>query len=196
MIQKLSLEIITIAPSVAQNQSYTVVLGEVKGTRRLPIVIGGTEAQAIVLALENMTPSRPLTHDLIRNILNTFDVIIREVVISNLVDGIFYAQLVCIKDGEEFIIDSRTSDALALAVRYGCPIYIYGNILDSVGVEYMDMGDEPASREPEPEEEQEGSDYSIYTVKELEVLLNEALSEENYEKAARVRDELNKRGKK
>jgi uncharacterized protein len=193
-MNKVQLEIINIAPSVAQNHSYAVVLSEVKGNRRLPIVIGSTEAQAIALALENMTPARPLTHDLIKNILNTFDVIVREIVISNLMDGVFYAQLICLKDNEEHIIDSRTSDALALAVRYGCPIYIYGHILDSVGMEHLDM-----STEEEPMEgfavtaEEEASDLSLYTKNELEMLLKEALTNEDYERAAKVRDEMKKR---
>lgn len=195
-MNKVQLEIINIAPSVAQNHSYAVVLSEVKGSRRLPIVIGSTEAQAIALALENLTPARPLTHDLIRNILNTFDVIIREIVISNLLDGIFYSQLICIRDGEEYIIDSRTSDALALAVRYGCPIYIYGNILESAGMEHFDMGTEDEEIEGFPavqEEEEEASDLSLYTKNELEILLKEALTNEDYERAAKVRDEMKRR---
>jgi bifunctional DNase/RNase len=195
---KLALQIINITPSVAQNQSYAVVLGEIKGKRRLPIVIGIAEAQAIAMALENMVPPRPLTHDLIKNILTTFDVHVREVLINNLTEGVFYSQLICDKDGEEYIIDSRTSDALAIAVRYGCPIYIYGHILESAGVEYMDSEDDdsddliPAVKY---EVEDEPSDYSIYTAAELDAILKEALDSEDYERAARIRDEMKKRGK-
>jgi bifunctional DNase/RNase len=195
-MNKIALEIITIAPSVAQNQSYAVILGEIKGKRRLPIVIGMSEAQAIAMAMENMTPGRPLTHDLIKNILTTFDTIIKEVLINNLLEGVFYAQLICDKDGEEYIIDSRTSDALAMAVRFGCPIYIYSHIMDSAGMEYVESGDEDESEEPqEMFQEEEPSDYGIYTSKELDALLKEALENEDYEKAARVRDEMKRRAK-
>lgn len=197
-MNKLALQIINITPSVAQNQSYAVVLGEIKGKRRLPIVIGIAEAQAIAMALENMIPPRPLTHDLIKNILTTFDVQVREVLINNLTEGVFYSQLICDKDGEEYIIDSRTSDALAIAVRYGCPIYIYGHILESAGVEFMeseeDESDEIASAS-KYEIEEEPSDYSIYTSAELDAILKEALESEDYERAARIRDEMKKRGK-
>jgi uncharacterized protein len=195
-MNKIALEIITIAPSVAQNQSYAVILGEIKGKRRLPIVIGMSEAQAIAMAMENMTPGRPLTHDLIKNILTTFDTIIKEVLINNLLEGVFYAQLICDKDGEEYIIDSRTSDALAMAVRFGCPIYIYSHIMDSAGMEYVESGDEDESEEPQDMfQEEEPSDYGIYTSKELDALLKEALENEDYEKAARVRDEMKRRAK-
>ena len=112
-MEKLELEIVALSHSVTQSHNYAVVLGEMKGQRRLPIVIGGFEAQAIAVAMERMTPNRPLTHDLFKNTLDTFDVELKEVVINNLLDGIFYAQLVCVRDGEEFVIDSRTSDAIA-----------------------------------------------------------------------------------
>jgi len=197
MVNKILLEIITITPSITQNNSFAVVLGETRGNRRLPIVIGSSEAQAIAVALENMTPPRPLTHDLIKNLLTTFDISIKEVIISRLLDGIFFSQLVCEREGQEEIVDSRTSDAIALAIRYGCPIYIYSSILDSAGMELMDMEEDTAEelQEREQPEETSVSDFSVYTSKELEVLLNEALDNEDYEKAARVRDELNKRRK-
>ena len=194
-MNKIALEIITIAPSVAQNQSYAVILGEIKGKRRLPIVIGMSEAQAIAMAMENMTPGRPLTHDLIKNILTTFDTSIKEVLINNLLEGVFYAQLICDKDGDEYIIDSRTSDALAMAVRFGCPIYIYSHILDSAGMEYVESEEEGTDEPQDMFEEEEPSDYGIYTAKELDALLREALESEDYEKAARVRDEMKRRAK-
>lgn len=194
-MNKIALEIITIAPSVAQNQSYAVILGEIKGKRRLPIVIGMSEAQAIAMAMENMTPGRPLTHDLIKNILSTFDTSIKEVLINNLLEGVFYAQLICDKDGDEYIIDSRTSDALAMAVRFGCPIYIYSHILDSAGMEYVESEEEGTDEPQDMFEEEEPSDYGIYTAKELDALLREALESEDYEKAARVRDEMKRRAK-
>jgi uncharacterized protein len=194
-MNKIALEIITIAPSVAQNQSYAVILGEIKGKRRLPIVIGMSEAQAIAMAMENMTPGRPLTHDLIKNILTTFDTTIKEVLINNLLEGVFYAQLICDKDGDEYIIDSRTSDALAMAVRFGCPIYIYSHIMDSAGMEYVESEEDDSGEPQDIFEEEEPSDYGIYTAKELDALLREALESEDYEKAARVRDEMKRRAK-
>ena len=121
-MKKIRLDIVTLSHSVTQSHNYAVILGEQNGKRRLPVVIGGFEAQAIAVALENMTPNRPLTHDLFKNTLDIFDIQCVEVVINNLIDGIFYAQMVCHKSGEYFEVDSRTSDAIAMAVRFGCPI--------------------------------------------------------------------------
>lgn len=202
-MKKVELEIINITQGFTQHHSYAVVLGEVKGKRRLPIVIGAAEAQAIAVALENMPPARPLTHDLFKTMMDTFNIFLSEVVITNLMDGVFYSKLICIFNGEEHEIDSRTSDAIALAIRFGCPIYIYGNILETSGIVLME---EPESEESELSEEfstvsssakpeKEKTDYSIYTQKELEKLINEALANEDYEKAAAIRDELNKREK-
>lgn len=200
IVKKVELEIINITQGFTQHHSYAVVLGEVKGKRRLPIVIGAAEAQAIAVALENMPPARPLTHDLFKTMMDTFNIFLSEVVITNLMDGVFYSKLICIFNGEEHEIDSRTSDAIALAIRFGCPIYIYGNILETSGIVLME---EPESEIQEPVEEysavstsgKERTDYSIYTYKELEKLLNDALANEDYEKAAAIRDELNKREK-
>ncbi|MEL6390989.1 MAG: bifunctional nuclease family protein, partial [Bacteroidota bacterium] len=119
---KIQLDIVALSHSVTQSHNYAVVLGETGGQRRLPVVIGGFEAQAIAVAMEQMAPNRPLTHDLFKNTLETFDIDLREVVINNLLDGVFYAKLICDKDGTEYEIDSRTSDAIALAVRFDCPI--------------------------------------------------------------------------
>lgn len=198
-MNKLALKIIKVAPSVGHNYTHAVVLGEIKGKRRLPIVIGFAEAQAITVILDKMTTPRPLTHDLIKNILNTFDIHLKEVLISNLVEGVFYSQLICEKDGEEYIIDSRTSDALAIAIRCKCPIYIYGHIMDSAGIEIMGEEDYDENDEmvfvSSNESEEESSDYSIYNTYELETMLKEALDNEDYEKAARIRDEIKKRSK-
>lgn len=131
---KIELDIVAISHSVSQSHNYAVVLSEINGNRRLPIVIGGFEAQAIAVAMERMAPNRPLTHDLFKNTLETFDVGLQEVIISNLLDGIFYARLICERNGEIFEIDSRTSDAIALAVRFNCPIYTYEFIMESAGV--------------------------------------------------------------
>ena len=133
-MKKIELEIVALSHSITQTHSYAVVLGEVNGLRRLPIVIGGFEAQAIAVALERMNPSRPLTHDLMKNFMLAFNVDLLEVVINDLQEGIFYSKLVCTSENDTVEIDSRTSDALALAVRFGCPIYTYDNILDSAGI--------------------------------------------------------------
>ncbi|MFN8261423.1 MAG: bifunctional nuclease family protein [Chitinophagales bacterium] len=202
-MKKVELEIINITQGFTQHHSYAVVLGEVKGNRRLPIVIGAAEAQAIAVAIENMPPARPLTHDLFKTMMDTFNIFLSEVVITNLMDGVFYSKLICIFNGEEHEIDSRTSDAIALAIRFGCPIYIYGNILETSGIVLMEETEEEEFPETETSTETaparksaaEKSDYSIYTQKELEKLMNDALANEDYEKAAAIRDELNKREK-
>lgn len=132
--KKIQLDIIALSHSVTQSNNYAVVLGEVKGNRRLPIVIGGYEAQAIAVSMERMVPNRPLTHDLFKNTLDTFNIRIVEIVISDLIEGIFFAQLICEREGDVFEVDSRTSDALAMAVRFDCPIYTFDHIMDSAGV--------------------------------------------------------------
>ena len=195
-MNKIELEIVAISQSFTQNHSYAVVLGETMGKRRLPIVIGGSEAQAIAVAMENMNPSRPLTHDLIKSIFDNFDIILKEVVINNLLDGVFFAKLICLKDRQEFEIDSRSSDAIALAVRFGCPIYTYETILDSAGIILEETAE--TSNKPfvvQEETKKAKTDYSIYTLKELNKLLSDSLENEDYEKAASVRDEISKRGK-
>jgi len=187
-MNKIELEIVAISQSFTQNHSYAVVLGETIGKRRLPIVIGGSEAQAIAVAMENMNPSRPLTHDLIKSIFDNFDIVLKEVVINNLLDGV--------KDRQEFEIDSRSSDAIALAVRFGCPIYTYETILDSAGIILEETAE--TSNKPfvvQEETKKAKTDYSIYTLKELNKLLSDSLENEDYEKAASVRDEISKRGK-
>jgi len=186
--KKIQLEIVALSHSVTQSNNYAVVLGEKKGNRRLPIVIGGYEAQAIAVSMERMVPNRPLTHDLFKNTLDTFNIQIVEIIISDLVEGIFYAQLVCERNGEVYEVDSRTSDALAMAVRFDCPIFTYEHILETAGVVL----------ETDPEEEEEGaveedSSYTSRSSEELARMLEEALQEENYEKAAQIRDEIKKR---
>jgi len=133
-MKKIELEIIAISHSITQTQSYAVVLGEVNGSRRLPIVIGGFEAQAIAVALEKMNPSRPLTHDLMKNFLVAFGIDLHEVIINDLQEGVFYSKLVCSNEQDTIEIDSRTSDAIAMAVRFGCPIYTFEHILQNAGI--------------------------------------------------------------
>jgi hypothetical protein len=169
-------------------------MGEVEGNRRLPIVIGGFEAQAIAVAMEHMTPSRPLTHDLLKNVLDTFDIEVTEIVISDLIEGVFHAKIVCNQHGREFEIDSRTSDALALAVRFSCPIYTFESILEAAGVRI----DEPEPGEAEPSKDTERPrrrrrGYAEYSLDDLNAMLEKVIGEEDYEKAAKIRDEIKKR---
>jgi bifunctional DNase/RNase len=197
-MKKIELEIVALSHSVAQSHNYAVVLGEKTGSRRLPIVIGSFEAQAIAVALERMSPNRPLTHDLFKNALDTFHIRLSEVVINNLLDGIFYARLVCEKDGEMIEIDSRTSDALALAARFRCPVYTYDFILDTAGIVFEDTVSETEGAE-EPEEGSLSSTSSnplaSYSLEALMRMLDEVLEEENYERAAQIRDEIERRKK-
>ena len=196
-MKKTELEIVALSHSITQTQSYAVVLGEVNGLRRLPIVIGGFEAQAIAVALERMSPSRPLTHDLMKNFMMAFNVDLHEIIINDLQEGIFYSKLVCSSDNDTVEIDSRTSDALALAVRFGCPIYTYDHILDQAGV-LMD-------EELKPMQEQHGdaipagsgSTENLHglSLEELNTLLAEVLENEDYIRAIAIRDEIKSRGK-
>lgn len=199
-MKKIKLDIVGLSYSQTQSGAYALVLGEVSGRRRLPIIIGGFEAQAIAIEIEKMSPSRPLTHDLFKSLTLHFNVIIEEVIIYNLVDGIFFAKLICTDGKKTAEIDARTSDAIALAVRYQCPIYTYEFILASAGI--MIEGTDFAFLENiEPSDDAEKVNienaikggYSSYTETELRDMLDKALAEENYEKAARIRDELSKR---
>src|SRR5678810_1129721 len=165
-MKKIELEIVALSHSITQTHSYAVVLGEVNGLRRLPIVIGGFEAQAIAVALEKMQPSRPLTHDLMKNFMTAFNIELHEIIISDLQEGIFYSKLVCSSDNYTIDIDSRTSDALALAVRFGCPVYTYENILENAGIL---MEDESKQKKSEiPVQEPGSSGYRDLTKMSLE----------------------------
>lgn len=199
-MKKIELEIVALSHSITQTHSYAVVLGEVNGLRRLPIVIGGFEAQAIAVALEKMQPSRPLTHDLMKNFMNAFDVTLHEIIICDLQEGIFYSKLICSTDNDTVEIDSRTSDAIALAVRFGCPIYTYENILESAGIMMEDAGGAKKKKaKQEVMVEEEGptgnEDLKTMTLEELNNLLNEVLDNEDYIRAIAIRDEINSRGK-
>lgn len=188
-MNKVSLEIVAISHSVSQSHNYAVILGEVEGSRRLPIVIGGFEAQGIAIAVEKMTPNRPLTHDLFKATLDNFGIIIREVVINDLLDGIFYAQLICDQNGDISVIDSRTSDAIAMAVRFNCPIYTYDFILDQAGVEMDSDKNEPLT----PARSMQKPGISSLSIDELESQLEKAIEMEDYETAAKLRDEITNR---
>jgi bifunctional DNase/RNase len=201
-MKKIELEIVALSHSITQTHSYAVVLGEVNGLRRLPIVIGGFEAQAIAVALEKMNPSRPLTHDLMKNFLNAFSIDLHEIIICDLQEGIFYSKLVCSSENDTIEIDSRTSDALALAVRFGCPIYTYENILESAGILMEDTGTGTKKKKGKQEvmvEEQGNTgneDLKTMSIEELETLLNDVLESEDYIRAIAIRDEINSRKRK
>ncbi len=199
-MNKIGLEIIGLSYSQTQSGAYALVLGEKDGNRRLPIIIGGFEAQAIAIELENMTPSRPLTHDLFKTFASTFDIKIKEVIIYNLVEGIFFAKLICNQDGKEVEIDARTSDAIALAVRFNCPVYTFEFILSSAGIILDEDSDGLNFEEDVPSDEEiselvdeNPNDFSKKSTNDLEQLLNEAIQQEDYERASIIRDEINKR---
>jgi uncharacterized protein len=201
-MKKIELEIVALSHSITQTHSYAVVLGEVNGLRRLPIVIGGFEAQAIAVALEKMQPSRPLTHDLMKNFMNAFAIDLHEIIICDLQEGIFYSKLVCSSDNDTVEIDSRTSDAIALAVRFGCPIFTYENILESAGIlmEDSSAGGKKKKARQEAMVEEQGStgneDLKTMSLEELNTLLTEVLDSEDYIRAIAIRDEINSRKKK
>lgn len=197
-MKKIELEIIALTHSVTQTHSYAVVLGEVNGTRRLPIVIGGFEAQAITVALENMRPSRPLTHDLMKNMMKSFGVDLQEIIINDLNEGIFFSKLICFNDNEVIEIDSRTSDAIAIAVRFNCPIFTYESILENAGItmeESFGQKESPVETVTNLAADDDNSDLSKLTLAELNELLDEVLENEDYIKAIEIRDEINKRKK-
>ncbi|MDY0780789.1 bifunctional nuclease family protein [Tenacibaculum sp. IB213877] len=194
-----------ISYSQTQSGAYALVLSEMEGTRTLPIIIGAFEAQSIAIALEKeIRPPRPLTHDLFKTFADTFKIEVKQIIIHKLVDGVFFSSLVCERDGAEEVIDARTSDAIALAVRFQAPIFTYENILDKAGI-YLKMDEEllDDAQEEELEEEDEleidfeqessVSDFSTLSLQELHKQLNEAVTNENYELAAKIRDEISKR---
>lgn len=195
---KIKLEILGLSYSQTQTGAYALVLGESEGKRRLPIIIGNFEAQAIAIELEHMKPSRPLTHDIFKTFADTFEVQVSEVIVYNLLEGIFFAKLICQKAGEEPIeIDTRTSDAIALAVRFKCPIYTYEFILSSAGIildddEIESLGDDSPSSDESP-----GSNtaYGSMSMDELESELSQAIDNEDYEKASQLHDEIKRRKK-
>lgn len=199
-MKKIELEIVALSHSITQTQSYAVVLGEVNGLRRLPIVIGGFEAQAIAVALEKMNPSRPLTHDLMKNFMVAFSIDLHEIIISDLQEGIFFSKLICSTEHETIEIDSRTSDAIALAVRFGCPIYTYEKIMDGAGIVMDDKGEAPSENVPEAvggttQESTQTPDLKSLSLDELNTLLNDVLEHEDYVRAIAIRDEINSRKK-
>ncbi|MDA9056971.1 bifunctional nuclease family protein [Flavobacteriaceae bacterium] len=196
-----------ISYSQTQSGAYALILSEVDGQRKLPIVIGAFEAQSIAIALEKeIQPPRPLTHDLFKNFSDRFDIVVKQVIIHKLVDGVFYASLICERDKVEEIIDARTSDAIALALRFSAPIFTYKNILEKAGI-ILKTDSKNEDDEDQPEdvllfndlefetEEVETTDdgYASKSIKELQELLTKAVADEDYETAAKLRDEISKR---
>ena len=199
----IQLNIKGISYSQTQSGAYALVLSEVEGTRTLPIIIGAFEAQSIAIALETeIRPPRPLTHDLFKTFSDRFLITVKEVIIHKLVDGVFFSSLICEKDGVEETIDTRTSDAIAIAVRFQAPIYTYENILEKAGI-YLKIEEELSIKETsEPEEDsleleelviKKDNDFSDLSMQELNNKLNAAVANENYELAAKIRDEISKR---
>lgn len=195
-MKKIKLDIVGLSYSQTQSGAYALVLGEINGRRRLPIIIGSFEAQAIAIEIEKMTPSRPLTHDLFKSLSSAFHITIQEIIIYNLVDGIFYAKLIC-TDGKKISeIDARTSDAIAIAVRFDCPIYTYEFILATAGIviegnEFVFLDN--IEQNQEEKTASPALNYSSLSDNELKEKLKDALSEEAYERAAKIRDELSRR---
>jgi len=199
-VKKIKLEIIALSYSQTQSGAYALVLGEANGKRRLPVIIGGYEAQAIAIQIENMKPSRPLTHDLMKTFAESFNIVITEVVIYKIVEGIFYAKLVANNVQQTTEIDARTSDGIAMALRFDCPIYTYESILSTYGVVLDDdnnklenIGDASLEVEENKNDLLGLNDFSHINTEDLQMLLQSALEEEDYEKASRIRDELNDR---
>jgi len=192
-----------ISYSQTQTGAYALILSEESGDKKLPIIIAKAEAQSIAIALEdNIKPPRPLTHDLFKSLADKFSIVVKEVIIHKLVDGVFFSSLVCVRGEEEVLLDSRTSDAVALAIRFNAPIYTYKVILDQAGINLSVHQEKVAPKIEEDSEfvveleealEKGDAQYSSLTIEELNHLLEVAISEEDYEKAAKLRDEIDKR---
>lgn len=208
-MEKIKLEILGLSSSQSHTGSFALVLGEETGNRRLPIIIGMFEAQAIAIEIEKINPNRPMTHDLFKSFAMNFNFTVEEIVISDLKEGVFFAKIVCSDSVKTVEIDSRPSDAIAVGLRFNVPIFTYENILSEAGIVLNDLDDEgekEKDKEKKPKAKQEkvpkekdpkatnpADPYKNSTVDQLKVLLDDALAKEDYEKAARIRDELNKR---
>jgi hypothetical protein len=195
-MQKIKLIISALSYSQTQSGAYALMLTEVGGKRKLPIVIGGFEAQAIAVELEKMKPNRPLTHDLFKSFAVAYEIEVKEIIIYKFEEGIFFAKIVCLKDGVLTEIDSRTSDAIAIGVRFDCPIFTFDNILKDAGTlidDEFDQDDLDDADEDELEFSPEGNTLVVTSKEDLESMLKEALDNEDYEAASKIRDEIQKR---
>jgi len=189
-MNKVTLEIKELLYSQGSSGAYVLIMEDKTSRRQLPIVIGTSEAQSIALGLEGNQPSRPLTHDLFKRFALNYDVDLTEVVITRFLDGVFYATLICKQGDDISMIDARPSDAIALAVRFGCPISAYESVMQEAGIETEDL-DKVEEPNPEPSEEAQSDNLEDLSVEQLQQLLDIAIEEENYEKAAELRDLIN-----
>jgi bifunctional DNase/RNase len=195
-MKRVKLNVLGISYSQTQSGAYALVLIEDKGERRIPIIIGGFEAQAIVIKLENLDPPRPLTHDLFKSFADKFDITVKEVFIYKLEEGVFFSTLVCSNGSKNYSIDSRTSDAVALALRFSCPIYITEEILEKAGIIINPSEPAPGTgTDNGPLFEAETGKYDSYSDEELYKMIDDAIKTEDYERAASIRDEIEKRKK-
>jgi len=194
-MDKIQLQILGIS-SGHTSTSYTLILEEMNGARKLPVIIGAFEAQAIAIEIEKIVPVRPMTHDLIKAFAESFHISIKEVLIHRLQEGVFYASIICSSGDDVHQIDARTSDAIALALRFKCPIYTYETIMQEAGIILSDLEGEmrPVSETEEEKKPKSKADLTTYKSEELEKMLEEALDTENYVLAAKIRDEIKKRG--
>ncbi|NJN26389.1 MAG: hypothetical protein HC819_10635 [Cyclobacteriaceae bacterium] len=199
-MDKIKLEILGLSSSQSQAGSFALVLGEKPGKRRLPIIIGMFEAQAIAIEIEKIIPNRPMTHDLFKSFAASFDFVIKEILISDLKEGVFFAKLICENEHKTIEIDSRPSDAIAIGLRFNAPIYTYETILTEAGIELSEEEDEPDIQQEQEKikPKKEKSSSSPDKLKDLKMeklhdMLNKAIEQEDYEKAAKIRDEINRR---
>jgi len=196
-MKRVKLKVMGISYSQTQSGAYALILIEENGERRIPIIIGGFEAQAIVIKLENLDPPRPLTHDLFKKFADEFNISVTEVMIYKLEEGVFFSKLVCNNGVKTYSIDSRTSDAVAIALRFGCAIYITEDILDKAGITISPTDSEiSVSNEADAIFETGSTKYESYSDEELYKIIDEAVKTEDYERAAAIRDEFEKRKKK
>jgi len=197
-MEKIRLNILGLSVSQSQSGAYALVLAEENGDRRIPIIIGPIEAQSIAIQLEGLKPPRPLTHDLFKQLATAFNIEVTEIIIYKLEEGIFYSELICMRNEKQIIIDSRTSDAVALSLRFNCPIYTTEEIIARAGIviEFEnEQGQEEWHQSVSDEPLRGKHEYEKYTSAELNQMLNNAVSSEDYEKASAIRDEINRRKK-
>jgi bifunctional DNase/RNase len=201
-VKKIKLEILGLSSSQSQTSSFALVLGETEGNRRLPIIIGMFEAQAIAIEIEKIIPNRPMTHDLFKSFANNFHFTVEEIIISDLKEGVFFAKIVCSDGLKKMEVDARPSDAIAIGLRFDSPIFTYENILAEAGIVLTDEAEEETQEkkaEPKQRAKKEvatakrAEDFKNYSVERLNELLKEAIDKEDYERAAKIRDELSKR---
>jgi len=192
-MNKVPLNVLGISYSQTQTGAYALVLGEENGNRRIPIIIGGFEAQAIAIQLEGLKPPRPLTHDLFFNFAVEYGIVVDEVFIFRLEEGIFYSKMICTNAGKRVELDARTSDAIALALRFHCPIYTTAEIMDRAGIIFSNDPQSPAQPSPAHASAKKKPDLQYMDIAELENLLNEAITSENYEHASKIHDEIKRR---